>query len=665
MLLLANLSNMTKRKLIDHGYNLGFISRTQPQGNVRIHSGYIETGNGYSAFVNIYHYPKNHLPAFWLSRLVNQPHVIALLSVGTQNIAAVRPQLDRAISEQETQIEDKNLRPTEHMGAAYNTQALMQMYQSIKNNSETLKKVNLRLLVYDSTYEGLMHRIDDLKNNFYAFRMGRFIDEQEYDLRSVYLPISMQEKMPNNRKGKVIESYDLGGSYMFDYVNLNDPGGHYFGYTETNGAFIFNPYNLKDNQRTRVFSIVAGNAGMGKSTFLQMLNDDAFMRGNYVRNFDVSGEYRQSIRKQHGLIIDTSKEGNRVNMFEIFPTVTDADGNIDEIGSFNQNISKIKAIIHIMNSGLTRNDLNLLTVELNNFYIDRGMWTKNPQGNPDKVKVLGLAHNQYPTVTEFIIYLKDRYGVISNGNGKHKTSKEDIKSIRELIYAFSTLKTNYGGIFDGHTNIRDFNNEKVVDFDMSNAQKSSAGSEAQLFQAQFFSYLSMISSQVIINGEKYRRLIREHKFVDDKLGFNVPYYYINIDEGQNYFNPHYPDVVGMLARMMEQMRKNFCAITLAFPTLKDILLNDQNQSSQNSDYESYHASVKKIFGLMQYFHLFQLPDDDIDSLKKFFKKNRSVSLEQLDTLQNLDKHQLLTVIVGDRSYRWTTELTDAQLDRYR
>lgn len=655
------LTKNERQKLINRHYDLGFIARTQPQGNVKIHSGYIQLGgNGYGAFMDVYHFPKTGLHAFWLAPVINRDHVVGFWSMTTQNANKVKPIVNRSLSELYSRMSDPNMTPTTQIDARKEQQHLFDLYNDLSNGTAILKRIYLRLFVYADSLDKLREYEHDIQHDLFKFGMRPFIDEQEYDYRGMYLSLPQMEQLPNKREGKIAESYDLSGSYPFDYVSLNDPLGTYFGYTKTNGGFTFNPYDLKNNNRTRCFSLVGGNAGMGKSTFLQMLNDDAFMRGNYIRNFDVTGEYRQSTKSQNGIIIDTSAKGIRVNMFEIFPTVTNADGSINTVDSFNQNISKIKAITHIMDPNLNKGDLDLLDDCLTKFYIQRGQWTYNPRNNPDKINILNLPHVQYPTLSEFMEYLDKRKSQID-----HSTNPDGgaLASINKLIYAYHNMESRYSDALDGHTNIPDVQHEKVVTFDMSGIKKSSTGSQNQLFQAIFFSYLSMISAQMVMNGEKYRTLKRQHKIVDDKLGRNIDYYYINIDEAEDYFDVNYPDVVGMLANMMEEMRKNYCAITLAFPTLKDILMN-QRGSAPNDKWQSYHQSIRKIFGLIQYYHFFSLPQDDVDALKDFFKRNTSVTLEQLDTLSNLDKYEVLTIIVNERSYRWHTQLTDAQLDRY-
>ena len=55
---------MKKKELLElesAGYQLEMISKTQPQGNVKQHSQYLQFGDGYVACLRVYHYPPHGL----------------------------------------------------------------------------------------------------------------------------------------------------------------------------------------------------------------------------------------------------------------------------------------------------------------------------------------------------------------------------------------------------------------------------------------------------------------------------------------------------------------------------------------------------------------------------------------------------------------------------
>ncbi|TPR16710.1 helicase HerA domain-containing protein [Apilactobacillus timberlakei] len=644
-----------KKQMVRAGYDLDLIARTQPAGNIKIHPSYIQIGDTYVSFVDVYSFPKSDLPIFWLSGLLNNTSVnmISFLSVGTENAANVRSAFNQSNRELTSRLDDDKLSAADRFDANMEQSDLYDMYRNISHGKESMKKISLRLMVYANSIDDLYQSIQTLKEVHYGFKMTSFVGEQQYDYKSTLLPKTKQEKLPNKRRGHTVASEDLGAGYPFDYTSLTDPGGNYFGYTNTMGAFLFNPYLISGN-RVRSFSLIAGSSGVGKSTLAKMFNDDAFMRGNKICNFDVNGEFVKNTKEQNGLVMDIDSSGNNVNMFEVFPTVVDHDGNtVNTIASFNQNISKIKTIAHIMDKSLSNEDLGVLENTLTNFYIDRAMWFNNPREHIDELNILGLPHNQYPRLAEFVNYLEDSL--------KMEQDTYTTKSLNKLNLVFSNMENNFAYVFDNYTsdNMDNLLDQNVIDFDMS---KVKAQADPRLFQANFFSYLSLISSQVVINGQKMRNKISKGEITDDKMGMNVTYYYINIDEAQNYFDASYPDVANMLSNLMEEMRKNYCSITLIFPTLEDILPSVQDVQTENA--RDYQQAINKIFGLFQYQHFFQLPSRDVDKLKNIFDKSNSVSSEQIESVNNLNKYEVISVITGGSSYQWTTELNPEQASRY-
>ncbi|TPR14986.1 hypothetical protein DY052_06050 [Apilactobacillus timberlakei] len=651
------LNEYNKQKMIEAGYDLDFIARTQPEGNFKVHPGYIQQGNTFIAYVDIYKYPTSDLPLFWLSGIINNSDInmISFTSIGNTDPDKIRKDFNNAMAEIDTRMDDKNVSPADKLEASSSGQELFDMFSNITHNKETIKKIHLSIMVYAPSVDILYRNIDTLRETHYGFSMSRFIGEQETSYRSMLLPTTKQEELPNKRYHPLVQSYDLGASYPFDYTSLTDEAGTYLGFTNTDGAFLFNPYLTKGN-RTRSFSLVAGVVGVGKSTLLKMLNDDAFMRGQKIRNFDINGEFISNTLKQHGMIFDTNEDGNQVNMFEVFPTVVDHSGTKPaEIECFNQNVEKIKSIAHIMNPGLNYNDLNVLDSLLRDFYIVQGLWFYNPKEHMSELRILDLPHRQYPRLDDFTQYLSSQKEI------RHDTDFN--KSLTQIYMTFSNMEKSHPEIFNNFTseNIDNLMSKGVINFDMSKT-KAQSGTNSQLFQAQFFSYLSLVASQVLNNGKNIRNKIANGELVDDNLGMNVDYFYINIDEAQNYFNPDFPDVANTLANMMEEMRKNYCSITLTFPTLEDILPSNDNANILEE--KEYIKALNKIFGLLQYYHLFKLPSKDIERLKKTFKKANSISTEQLDMVINLNKYELITIIDGDTSYQWTTDLSEEQIQRY-
>ncbi|MGU9451722.1 VirB4 family type IV secretion system protein, partial [Clostridium perfringens] len=69
----------------------------------------------------------------------------------------------------------------------------------IVNNSEVMKQIVTRIFVWDRTLEGLENKEKNIleKLETLKYKGAIFINEQEYEWKSIKLPMSKQEKLPN------------------------------------------------------------------------------------------------------------------------------------------------------------------------------------------------------------------------------------------------------------------------------------------------------------------------------------------------------------------------------------------------------------------------------------------------------------------------------------
>lgn len=630
-------------QLIQKGYDLDFISKTQPHGNIDFKATYMRIGTGYVACLHIYRYPNKNLLDFWLNPLVNKKNVISVVSIGTEDKHKIQEALKNSIDEQKSRVSGKE-RTSYNMSSINDFRDQTALLDKITTQNEVIKRIYTRLFVYGGTLKQLEDRVDKIQREISDFNSGVFVGEQKEEYQAIFTPASKQQYLDNNRIGTPISAYDFSGSYYFNHVYLDDPNGSYFGFSKTGGAILLDLFR-RTSRRTRTFTFISGNAGMGKSTFLKKLNDDMFARGYFIRNFDVSNEYLDQTRDQGGTIITLDGRENRINPFEIFPTVTNEDGSVvDEVNSFTQHVNKIKNMFRFMNTGANDDDLTMLENLIIDFYIQFGMWTKNPQEHPENIHTIGLPVNQYPILSDFLVFLHQEQRVFQN---EHRTMTQ-LDTMTRIINTFQRMKTTESDMFDGFTSVPDFESKQVVTFDISGLKEH--GND--IFNAQVFSILNLMSAHIISNGKKFRNLMKKGEINSE----DIPRYYMNIDEGENLITPTFSFGVETLASLMEQMRKNFCGITIAAPTIKDLIPDTVNVDSP------YLRAVKKMFSLMQYRGFFQLSDDDLPALARAL--GGSTTREELKTITKLQKKQLLFNINGDRNLVFTVQATNQELQRY-
>lgn len=631
-------------RLTQAGYDLDFLARIQPQGNLKRHARYLEMGDGYVTCLRVYKYPAHGLMPFWGVPLTNNDATMAVISLGTEDRTEILKQLSRSATEQKIRVSGK-AKEMDNVEASGTYMDQMRLMSQISQANEVMKRVYMRIFVYAPTLAELEKRTKRLIRENGQFMMARYANEQLSDFESIFIPTMNEQDMLNHPVGVPISARSMSGSYPFNHVKLEDPNGSYYGYTRTSGEVMFDPFQ-RDRHRTRSFFFVTGNAGMGKSTLLKKLNDDVFARGAYIRNFDVSSEYTDQTRDQNGVIIKLDQPENMINPFEVFPTVVNDDGTVDEINSFAQHVTKLKNFFKFLSEDANSDDMTMLDSWIQDFYIDQNLWVRNPQQNAQSIHITGLDHDMYPTLRDFVLYANERQRKAERDPRMRLTSNM-VTSMNRITSTFANIEESKGDMFDGITQFRDLTNEQVVTFNIQ-------GLLAQgkpIFNAQIYSVLTLLSADIIKNGMKLRQQLKNGTL--DM--YSIPWYYLNVDEVENIINPKFTFGVEFLASMMEQMRKNFCAITMAAPTIKDLIMN-------GNSHDPYVLAVQKIFSLFQIRFFFQISDDDLPRLQMAL--GGSTTTDELQGLTKLEKTEVLMNINGDHNVQFKVEITHEEERRY-
>ena len=290
--------------------------------------------------------------------------------------------------------------------------------------------------------------------------------------------------------------------------------------------------------------------------------------------------------------------------------------------------------------------MTMLDSWIQDFYIDQNLWVRNPQQNAQSIRITGLDHDMYPTLRDFVLYANERQRKAERDPRMRLTSNM-VTSMNRIASTFANIEESKGDMFDGITRFPDLTNEQVVTFNIQ-------GLLAQgkpIFNAQIYSVLTLLSADIIKNGMKLRQQLKNGTL--DM--YSIPWYYLNVDEVENIINPKFTFGVEFLASMMEQMRKNFCAITMAAPTIKDLIMN-------GNSHDPYVLAVQKIFSLFQIRFFFQISDDDLPRLQMAL--GGSTTTDELQGLTKLEKTEVLMNINGDRNVQFKVEITHDEERRY-
>lgn len=103
---MPELSKRKQRQLKAQGYDLAFLSRIQPQGNIDFKKDDRAwmSGDGYHTALHFYEYPSEDLDRFWLSDLMLIPGTRSFLSLYRANNKELKNDIQDAIEEKSTRI---------------------------------------------------------------------------------------------------------------------------------------------------------------------------------------------------------------------------------------------------------------------------------------------------------------------------------------------------------------------------------------------------------------------------------------------------------------------------------------------------------------------------------------------------------------------------------
>lgn len=640
---MGTLSKKKRKKYEEAGYDLSFVQRVQPHGNVDMtKSKYYTTGDGIYTILTVYDYPTEGLGFAWLKKLCQRDYVRSFLSIKTANNVELMKELEKSIGETESQVSGKEKTTTNarNVDQIYD---MTQLFRAISNQNIPMKSIWISLFIFAPTKEKLEERQQDIFDHCSQFKMVVLQDELHLEYQAPWIDPENRELLGNQRKGTPITVKDLAGGFFFEHTKLEDEAGSYFGYTRTRGAINFDFFK-QTNRRTRPLMFVSGNPNMGQETFVMNVMDDLFAKGHFIRtiNADTTGRYNQLTRLQQGIILDLAGTENRINPFQIFPTATKDDGvTIDEVQSFSLHIEKLKNMLSMLNGDITADDLQVFEQLLTRFYIDWNMWFVNPQEHEGELRATKINNEEYPILRDFLQWL----------DTEKRNNREPFytTSLNRIYMTFTSLLSTKGDMFNGVTEFQDVSQEQVVTYDVSKLL-----GQQGIFNAQVFSVLSLLSADILNHAKKNRALVKQQPEMKDTL----KYYAVNFNNAENIIHRNFPMGVELMVQMVEKMSENYAGVIIGVKSLQGILF----ERGAGSGYDPFVVAVKKLFGIMQYRIFAQTSETDIPLLADALAG--SLSESEIGYLPNLAKEQLFFNITGETNLVFTQQLFEQQLERY-
>jgi hypothetical protein len=615
--------------IIERGKNkeeidAALFEKIQPKGGVSFKEpSYVRFGDGYARCLHIYALP-SYISEFWLINLFNVPECICTFDVTSKNRNAVKKNITKSISEEKSRIGGAT-DYEEYYEASKRKAELEELYDNISRLGEVIKLVDFRIFVKAKTLKELDEKTAEVFENLDGdgYLATTMLNEQRKEWQSLFEPYEITHSKAATLKGLTLTSEQLAMGFPFNYSELLDDEGALLGFSKSGGVILYDPF-AKTAKRSHYNSIVCGNMGSGKSTHLKKLFKHSASIGNFIRVFDVSGEFATLTNEFGGKIIRCSGREGMLNPLEILKA-----GENDE-ASYANHISKLqtffKCIIPSMDDMLRQELAN----QLRAFYSVYNLTPDNEN------KITGRAATEYPILSDFKNYLINMINKIKSADELALTDVETnlniakAKNLSSLLGAVENLINNYGSIFNGHSAINNITSEQIVCFDISAIKDL-----GDIFAAQMQILVSLCWDNAVNNGTKMKDKWENE---DEVESTDITKFLVLIDESHRWINTSMPQILDMILRYMREARKYFAGIVLASQSVRDFMPESTGENIEK---------IKQLFELSQYKFMFKQDSSVKEHIKNKFSFELTTS--QVDRIPILEVGETILAITGDCS----------------
>lgn len=605
-------------------FDKNLFETIQPRGGVSFKEpSYIRFGDGYVRCLHVYTLP-SYISEFWLIGLFNKPNCICTFDVSSKDLNIVKKNINRSITEESARGSVAK-KYDELYEAEKRKEELKSLYDEISRLGEVVKACDFRIFVKAKTLAELDEETAEIINNLEgdSYKTTVMLNEQKREWLSLFEPSKTTHNKPCMMKSLNLTSSQLAMGFPFNYSELLDDDGVLLGFSKSGGVILYDPF-AKTRKRKHYNSIVCGDMGSGKSVHLKKLFKHQASIGNFVRVFDVSGEFKAITKEFGGKIIKCSTKEGMLNPLEILKSGENNDT------SYTNHITKLqtffKCIIPSMSDDLSTELANYLR----GFY---EVYNLTPEREED---ITGRNADEYPILADFKVYLEKEIELVKKLDEVAITDVETnlnidkAKSVYSILSAVDNLISNYGSIFNGKSAINNITDEKIVCFDISTIKDL-----GNVFTAQMQNLVSLCWDNAVNNGEKMKSRWEQNK---DLPSYEFTKFLVLIDESHRWVNTGMPLVIDMIARYMREARKYFAGIVLASQSVKDFI---PESSSENLE------KIKTIFELAQYKFMFKQDSSVKEHIKNKF--GFSLTMSQIDRIPELEVGETIMSISGDSS----------------
>lgn len=611
------------------------LEKIQPAGGITFRDiKYVTTGSGYEGCIHVYQFPEE-IDTFWLAKVCNINGTVAVVDISTDNMAEVKKNLNKSMKEQVGRKRDaKDFE--ELYDAEKRLGEMKRMFDEISSYNEIVKLIHIRIYVADRSFEALERRIKNIMDKLETdsgWLTTIYLNETKNEWMSMYRPYKRQKQELFFPYGQSMTATGLAHGNPFHFSMLYDPTGTFLGKTPCGGNVLF---DLFTKTQTRLYYnfLAIGEMGSGKSTLLKKQFLHNAIKGNYVRTFDISGEFSELTKTLGGKTINLDGSHGILNPLEILMA------GDDERISFIRHISKVSTFYKFLVGGeVDSEEIVELEECLRELYKKFGF--DNETGDDNK-QFTGLPASSYPTFSDFLEYLTENIKEMQNKEynameqkivGKTLLLRDKIRKVIRNI-----VKT-YGNLFDGHTTIENISDEQIITYNLSTIKEL----KPEVFDASIINMISLCWDNCVTNGKLMLKRLDEGSI---KM-WDVVRTLILIDESHRWLNAKKLQALDLISIYLREARKYFGGIGLASQRAADYA----PEGSQNEGINK----LKDMFELTQYKFIFRQSSNAKKLLYSIFEGE--LTGNQINNIPKMGVGKCIMCISGDRNIEFKVHLT--------
>lgn len=436
----------------------------KPRQGYVFHSDYFEIDGEVGCILSYFHdeSARDELPPFWGVNLIPYlpQNVTAILLEQVSRVSeswlADKIKSSERLDRLDTQEQSENGTTSSRRKASKVSADIEQVIAEIQDGAAYLS-VHYRILLKAPSLEVLDDVIDDLRRK-YIDAVGNLSIAGHHGLQRQELATLFSPNASKKGKGFHFTSTELAGAFNLVTNGLNDRGGEFVGYMvgDVNNSGVLMDVDMykhhvvvADDDKSRAEAMrnaqvadmwaskISQAALINNKRVVHIILDGADLTG-------VLGPRMETITAR----IDMSQ--GDVNPFEVFGE------RKDQLSLFSTHLEKLVLMTEQAYEP-TDADRSIIRASLKDtltqFYVDQDMWVRNAKHNVDRLRLVGIPHDQVPQLKLFVTYLDQRYKALTG-----KANRDD-----ELLHAYSVLSAVFKDMLDANGDLFNVVTKDVID----------------------------------------------------------------------------------------------------------------------------------------------------------------------------------------------------------